>query len=260
MDDQQQVPGPAPSIEQAAATPGVSEIGRLTGIYFSPGEVFADVNRKPTWVIPILISVIVAMGFSLYFTKRVSVDFDQMIRQQMQEKAAEQGRELTEEQVEAALKVASITTRFAWAFPVAVVPLLMLVITGALFAGFQMLQAETTFKKAFSVVTWSHACVSIVEYGLGAIVIAANPEAVDPTRPNDITMTNLGAFFSAKEISPALHSLLSAVDIFTIWLLILLVIGFKAISRRFTTGKSATIVVGAWALWVLAKMAWGLLV
>ncbi|MGH9823099.1 MAG: hypothetical protein ACREDR_07610, partial [Blastocatellia bacterium] len=41
--------------------------GRLIGVLLSPTETFADINRKPTWLVPIII-VIVAFLCSLILT------------------------------------------------------------------------------------------------------------------------------------------------------------------------------------------------
>ena len=49
-----------------------------------------------------------------------------------------------------------------------------------------------------------------------------------------------------------------SLDIFTIWILILLSIGLASIagSRKITTGKTATVVFGFWAVFVLIKVGW----
>lgn len=260
MDDQQQVrPATTPAQGESGGAESLGPVGRLAGIYFTPTDVFADIDRRPTWLVPVLISIVIAVGFSLYFQMRVHVDYEQLIRQQMEERAARSGSQLSEEQIHQSI---SWGVKFAkWAAPLAAVflPAILLVLAGVLFFAFQMAQAETTFKKAFSVVAWAYAGRTLVEYALNVIVITVNPQAVDPSHAQDITMTNLGAFFSAKQIPPALHSFLSSVDLFTLWLLILLIIGFKAISKKFTTGKSATIVVGLWLLYVLIKVGWNAL-
>jgi hypothetical protein len=47
-------------------------------------------------------------------------------------------------------------------------------------------------------------------------------------------------------------------DLFTIWWLILLSIGFAAIagSRKITSSKTGVMIFGFWALFILVKVAW----
>jgi FtsH-binding integral membrane protein len=52
---------------------------------------------------------------------------------------------------------------------------------------------------------------------------------------------------------PVLFSLLSSFDIFTIWTLILLIIGFSTLSRM-SRGKSAAIVISLWLFTVVVKL------
>ena len=53
---------------------------RLTGVLFSPGDTFADVNRKPTYIAPIVIVVVVALAGSIVFSMRVKVDWERIAR------------------------------------------------------------------------------------------------------------------------------------------------------------------------------------
>ncbi|HEV8482119.1 MAG TPA: hypothetical protein VGV87_01065, partial [Blastocatellia bacterium] len=49
-------------IELHTTQPEAARLGplqRLIGILFSPGETFVDINRKPTWLAPLLISIVI---------------------------------------------------------------------------------------------------------------------------------------------------------------------------------------------------------
>lgn len=255
MDDQNEVrvtgePTETPKAEEGAR---LSALSRLTGIFFSPGEVFADVNRKPTWLVPVLLSMVVAVGFSVYFHRRVPLDIEQITREQMQERASTQGTQLTDEQMDRALSFARLIEKAKLPLAAIVPPLVILVVSAIFFFVFQMLQAETNFARAFSVVAWAHLARSLVEQVLSAVVITVNPQIVDPKHLDAITMTNLGAFFSSKDLPRGLHSVLASIDLFTIWFLILLAIGFSAISKRIPTKKAAKIILVVWILWIAVK-------
>jgi len=64
--------------------------------------------------------------------------------------------------------------------------------------------------------------------------------------------TNLGALIDPVT-SPVLYALLSSIDVFTFWSLILMAIGLPCISKV-KRGTATAIVFGWFAFWVLVKM------
>ncbi|HSE98415.1 MAG TPA: YIP1 family protein, partial [Blastocatellia bacterium] len=137
-------------------------------------------------------------------------------------------------------------------------PLFLFLMAGIFALGLMMMAAQTTFKKILSVVAWSNTATGLIYIIVAAAsLMLRDPTTVDPTQPGSIAATNLGAFVSV-EPGP-LRAVLSSIDIFTIWFLILLSIGFAAISgaRRFTAGKTATLVFGLWGVWLLVRAGMG---
>ena len=74
---------------------------------------------------------------------------------------------------------------------------------------------------------------------------------IDPKRVGDLLVSNLGFLVDAKS-SPALHSLLQSIDVFSLWTMALLILGLAA-AARIGRGKTAAFVVGFWLLFVLGK-------
>jgi hypothetical protein len=56
----------------------------------------------------------------------------------------------------------------------------------------------------------------------------------------------------APEDSPVLASLLGSLDFFTIWSVVLLILGFRTVARV-STQTASTVVLVLWGLWVLGK-------
>src|SRR5205085_536814 len=56
---------------------------RLTNLIVSPGEVFADINRKPTIIAPLLILIVVISGVFYFTFWRVNPDWEKVTRDQM---------------------------------------------------------------------------------------------------------------------------------------------------------------------------------
>lgn len=230
--------------------------GRLIGVIFSPGEAFADINRKPTWLAPILISVLISVGITQFFNWRVKPDWEQITRRAIQQRVERAGGQMPPDDV---IKRQASTARLVGqVIPIAWSPIFCLLLAGIFALGLMLMQSQTTFKKVLSVVSWSNCATGLI----GAIVFALalmvrDPESIrsmDPSRFNQIAATNLAAFLPAGA-SPVLVSIASSIDVFTFWFLALLSIGFVAIagSRSMKTSKAAGLVFGLWAIWVLIK-------
>jgi len=61
------------------------------------------------------------------------------------------------------------------------------------------------------------------------------------------------AFTVDMKTQPVLFSLFGSFDVFTIWTVVLMIIGFAALSR-FSKAKSAAIVVSIWAVVIFIKV------
>ena len=64
------------------------------------------------------------------------------------------------------------------------------------------------------------------------------------------------AFLSVDMKDEFIYKLLAKLDIFTIWMAILLIIGFGVI-YKFSQGKSAASVLGLWLIWILISISLG---
>jgi|GEM_PF-117336 len=253
---------PPPHEQPAAEEPAkLGPVSRLTGTLFSPGETFADVNRKPTWIAPMIIAVATVLASTLFFSWRVHPDWDTIMRTQFKKQAEKRNQQLTPEQLDQQVTVAKTIAKFSPIIGAVFTPIFYVVLAGIFALGLMFIQAKTTFKKILSVVSWSCAATGIV----GTLVMMASLmirdeeglRSIDPTQPSGIVPTNLAAFL-ASDTSAVIKSLAGSLDIFTIWLLILFSIGFAAIagSRKITTGKAATVVFGFWAVFVIIKVGW----
>jgi len=254
----------APQSHEAAPPEEPARLGpfsRLTGALLSPGETFTDVNRKPTWLAPMIIAIVTVIASTLFFQWRVHPDWDQTFRTQFKKQAEKRNQQITDDQMNTQVKVATTFAKFAPIVAAVVTPIFYLILAGIFALGLMMIQAKTTYKKILSVIAWSFAATSIVATLVTMASLMVRDEeslrSIDPTQAAGIVPTNLAAFLPS-ETSAVIKSLAASIDIFTIWLLILLTIGFAAIagSKKITTGKAATVVFGFWAVFVLIKVGW----
>jgi hypothetical protein len=106
-----------------------------------------------------------------------------------------------------------------------------------------------------------HRFMSIASYGsaigiLALIALAITAFATPPPIQQDaqyLVKSNLGAFLPSD--NAAVQSLLSSLDIFSIWFMIVLTIGFRIVTKT-STGIAASITFLPWVVWVLIKLAW----
>jgi hypothetical protein len=123
------------------------------------------------------------------------------------------------------------------------------VLVAAVFWGaFKAFGWDLTFRQAFGVTT--HAFLPGVLGSLVFIPVLLGQQSVDPTTLGDLLRSNLGFLVDRK--AAALHAVLQSIDIFSLWTLALLVIGF-ATSARVSRKAAAGIIVVIWALLVLGK-------
>jgi hypothetical protein len=229
-------------------------IQRLFGMLFSPGETFQDINRKPTWLAPIAIGILLSIGLVLFFEFVINPDWVEITRQQMRRSRGAQAPD------ERGLAIAATFTRYITLALIVVAPIVVYFLVSGLFAlGLMLMQAKTTFKKILSVVAWTYCSTGLV--GLVVSIASAIARGLDNIRNLpierlfELSATNPGVFLGSNS-SAVLRAVLVSIDIFSFWQIFLLTIGLTAIagSRKFTKGKAAKLVIGLWLLWVLIKV------
>jgi hypothetical protein len=230
------------------------------GILFSPGETYQDINRKPTWLAPLIIAMVTSSLFTIFFTWRVNPDWDRFTRDQIKKAVDRRGGQMpSEEQIQQQVAFTKGFAKFSPVVYMLIPPIIYLFLAGLFTLAMILIAAQTTFKKILSVVAWSSAATGLV-YTLVfmAALMVKDQESLnnlDLADPTGTIPTNLGVMMT----SPGpLRTLVSSFDIFTIWQAILLTMGFAAIagSRKITTAKTRMVVFGLWAVWILVKVGW----
>lgn len=256
------VGSPPPHEEATVEEPArLGPLSRLSGTLLSPGETFADINRRPTWLAPMIIAVVTVVASSLFFNWRAHPNWEEITRTQIKKRIEKTNQSIPEEQMQQQVKIGTTIAKFYPLIGAVFTPIVYLILAGIFALGMMLIQAKTTFKKILSVVSWTFAAIGI----LGTIVMMASLMVrdeeglrnIDPTQPSGIVPTNLGVFL-ASDSSPVIKAIAGSLDIFSIWILVLLSIGFAAIagSRKITTGKAASVVFGFWGVYVVIKVCW----
>lgn len=237
-------PDPAPEPQASIGAPG-----RIIGVFFSPGATFADIARKPTWVIPVILSTVVTLAAFAVMNQKV--DWRDVSAKKIEEspRAANLSAEQKQQQIEMGAKI----TPYILYVSGVVIPILFVVVVGAVMLGaFNLLGgANTNFSTAMGIVAHANLVLIVSSILFVIILFLKPPGTVDVDNP---VATNLAAFFPA-ESAKWLVALGKNIDIFIFWILILIGIGFAATNpRKLKTGSAIGIAFAVWAAYVVCRV------
>jgi hypothetical protein len=238
---------------QPASRPETGALGRITGVSVSPTRTFGEIARRPTWVVPLLalwvLSIIVSgllaqkTDWRSFFERQNSKNarFDQMPQDQKDR--------MVENQVKYAPK-------FAFAFGIVGTGIFVLIVTLVYWGAFNLFNgAALNFKTAFGLV--SYAFVPLIISSLLAIIILLIKPRGD-VDPEHFLASSVGAFLP-DDAPKWLEALGQSLELFWIWTLALVALGFSAASPKKIKPAGAFLTVyGIWAVWVLCKVAWAM--
>ena len=229
---------------------GMSEVSRIFGVLFEPKKAFADIARRPTWIVPLVLMIVAGLAYMFAFTQHVG--WERFMRQAIENNP--RAAQLTPEQRERAL---STQTKFApifgYAAVVAGTPIYLLISAGVLLLIFNsMYSAQLRFVQVFAVMCYA-SLTGLVFTALAILVVfLKNPDDFNLRNP---LVFNPGAFMDPNGPAKFLYSLASSLDLFTLWTLLLVAVGLSAAGRKVSFAKALTGVVVPWAAWVLVKSA-----
>ena len=239
----QEFPSSQPSA--IAPEPVKNSFSRIIGALFSPRETFEDVNRKPDWLIPLIVITLVALATTYVFLTHANMA--DLIAQQIEKS----GRPVPgPDQLASAAKIGTITS---YVGIILGVPIGSLIEVGLLFVIFNfLLGAETTFKKMFSATMY--AAMPGVIKSLLAIPILFVKQPAQLGNPADIVQSNLSLFIDPD--NKALFALGKSLDVFTLWSVLLLAFAFTCVSKNLTYKKSVITMIILWAIVVAGMVSW----
>jgi len=242
---------PVPEEKTSAA---VNHLGRLMGVLFNPQETFAEIVRRPSWVAPLVLLMILGTGVGVLMNAKM--DWHAYIRQEAEK--SPRFEQLSEEQKESAIsRQAGMMPYISYAMGVINTPLLILgfalIYWGAmnLFHG-----AAMRYGTAFAVSAHAIMPLAILNVLAMVVLFLKGRGEVDP---QNMVAENVGAFLSA-DAPKWLSALGSSLDLFWMWCLALAAVGFSAAEpKRIKPGAAFGTVFGLWAVWVACKVAWAVL-
>jgi hypothetical protein len=236
-----QAPPPPEKIEKGEPAQ-MSEVGTLGSIFFEPGRTFEDLRRKPRFIIAAVIMALLVFGYVIGLQYKIGESgMRTFISDQIEKSPRTSG--LTAEQktnaIDLQMKI-SAYTRYA-------VPIFVFVafLIGGLFywGGSKAFGGDGGFMHGLSVFVYSSFPPTVVSMIANYIVLGLkSADDIDlALSQRSLLNANLGFFVNGHE-SPVLATLLSTMDLFSIWGWILAAIGLR-ITNRLSSGSSWAVVI-----------------
>jgi uncharacterized membrane protein len=223
----------------------------LVDLYFSPREAFTRIVRKPSFVVPLVAYLVLVLGFTGIWMSKI--DPGEFMKMQLEESG--QWDKIPAEQREAVLERASGQMKtFGWVGPVVFTPLMLLVTAAVLLFVFRFFFAsEVAFKQAFAIVTWTFFAVGLVTTPLLLLVLQLKGDW--NVNPQEAIQANLGLLLDKSEAAKPLWALFTGIDVFSLWVVFLLAVGFAVAGRKKTSSALWGVAI-PWILIVLVKVGW----
>lgn len=224
-----------------------SSFGRLLGVLLSPGETFQSIAGRPTWALAML--VLILLGSGMQFALQSRTDPEEVVREQMKSFGVSLPQEQMDKAVDQAVEQAKSPVRRA----VGIVSALLFsvgyyfVLSALLWMGFRMFGSEIDYNT--SLATTVH---GLAPFGVSALlniplILARSSVGFEDMMAGGVLMSNLG-HLAPEGASMIVRGLLQSVDFFSIWAVVLLVIGYRATAR---------VSKGTAAQWFLPSGCWG---
>ncbi|HEY9422312.1 MAG TPA: Yip1 family protein, partial [Thermoanaerobaculia bacterium] len=212
------------------------------GVLVSPVKTFRSIAERPTWVVPLVVFVLAIALMTLFMFQKV--DFAEAMREQM----TAQGQEVPPEAERMGGVMKGCAAAGAVGFPV----ILVLVLAG-IYMIFNLFGGQLRYKTSLSVVSYASMPAAIMAL-LSIPVILSRPELdMQQLQSGRVLASNL-AFLAPEDASPRLLALLGGLDFFSLWSLVLTIIGFH-LAARVSKTTAAAVSIAVWVLGLLFGVA-----
>jgi hypothetical protein len=237
-------PAPTEPAVQEPVGPGLSEPQRLLNTFIAPKKTFEDIRRNPSWWVPWLLASIFAVLFGFVVTQKM--DMIQLARHQVEQVkfVQRQFEQLPPEQQQQQLRGRAIAMKISfYASPIFNL-IIVLVVAAVMMAVFNFgFAAAVPFQRSLAIMFYA-TLPTIIAYLLlsASIWFNGNPDSIDIM--GNPMATNPG-FFMDQASNKFLYGLASGFDVFRLWIVALIGLGFAVNSERRKLSVSTAIVTTA---------------
>lgn len=232
----------------------MTELQRLAGIVVSPGKTFEEIQQRPTWILPLALLLLFNLlgSFVVYRVLVTDANFDQMALAKVQWDNRMAGPQKQPSNIGQQIDTFRREREYWYLFPLIAVPVSLLAYSLFFYIVLRLAGAGATFYKVVIVACWAaviYRCIGGV-FSMTALLIRG-AEHFFPGPSEAWSPTSLARLIPRSSLSPTVYSALSKLDLFLVWWLAVLSIGFSRISGNLSVAKSAVLVTVSEILYLL---------
>jgi hypothetical protein len=237
---------PVPAMIPEPAPEPMSEASRIVNTFIAPSRTFLDLRRSASWWAPFLLISVCSL-FLIYGMDR-NVGFDQIAKTELAKTPSQADRvdKLPDDQKAQQMRIRAAFIRyFGYGTPI-IILIAFLIMAGVLMGTFNLgAGASVPFKRALAIVAYGslpgglHALLGTISLFAGGISGSLEKEAFNINNP----LATNPAYWMNPMGNKFAYGMATALDIFVIWNLILMGIGF-ACNSKVKRGTAIAIVAG----------------
>lgn len=230
----------ATSVEASGSGPGF--LSNLFGLYFEPKASFLNIVKRPTFWVPLVLSVVIQIAFTgLWLSKMDMMEF-------LRNQAEAAGKPF---QAPPSQAMGFIRGTF-WAIAVLAGPIFSVLSSAVYLFIFRFFYAsEVTFKQCMAIITHTFFALGLITTPLMVIVFSLKGDW--NLNPQELIPANLTLLVAKDAVAKWIWALLGSVDLFSFWILFLLSVGFGVAAKR-PTASALWGVATPWAVIVIIKV------
>ena len=227
-----------------------SSWGRLIGALVAPGETFRSIAERPTWLPPLLILAL--LGGAVGLVLQMRTDPEEMVRGQLEMVKVDMPQEQVDKMIEDAENRTTGTKIGLAAIGAVLQPVMYAVVAVLFWIGFRLFGSEMDYLR--SLATTAHAYLPLAVGMLINLPLMFTRETLtfEEASSGGVLVSSLRAL-APEDASAVTEVLLGSFDLFTIWSLVLLTIGYKAVAKV-STAVASGIVILFWLIYVVGKV------
>ncbi|HKW25728.1 MAG TPA: YIP1 family protein [Terriglobales bacterium] len=236
-----------PTAAPPAAPPALSETQRIVNTFIAPSKTFTDLRCNSRWWAPWIVLAIAFLAFMAVIDQKVGFDQIAHTMTANSSRAAQMEQLPPDQRARQYGSIARFTRVLAYASPVTTL-IAYLIVAAVLMATFRFgAGAELGYKTSLAIVMYSALPFAISALvGILSLSAGANPENFNLNNP----VASNPAYFMDMAGNKFFYTLASALDVFTIWSIVLMAIGF-ARNNKLRVGTCFTVIASWYLLWKL---------
>ena len=242
--------GTSPVVPAAEAP--ISPVSAVLGTFSRPSETFRRLVARPTWWLPLVL--ILASTVVSWLVVSPKMDMDRTIRESIEKRAEKSGRTIPPEAINRQVEVSKKMMPLFFGIAMAGSAVFFFFPALVLWGSAKAMGADARYKQLLSI--WGHAYLPNLVGTLLAIPIFLQLPDASLTQEGiaQVVKSNVGAFLDPSTPAPLL-ALAGSLDVFALYVLLLLVLGFRRLPGLSKGAATATPIV-LWLVYVTGKVVW----